>query len=164
VISEWIVAAGNQYNSNKQIFFRPIMKTLPQLLKGNSHTDERGTLEFNNDFNALGIKRMYTIQNRDTEFIRGWQGHQIEQRWFSVVQGSFKIRLIAIDDWDYPSPSLEQHQFILDSQHMDVLHVSAGYVSSIQALESSSKLLLMSDYALGEINDEYRFDINYFTT
>jgi hypothetical protein len=28
------------------------------------------------------------------------------------------------------------------------------YVSSIQALKSSSKLLLMSDYALGEIEDE----------
>jgi hypothetical protein len=32
---------------------------------------------------------------------------------------------------------------------MDVLH-AFSYVSSIQALESSSKLLLMSDYALGE--------------
>lgn len=140
------------------------MPQIPHFIKGNSHTDERGTLEFNNDFNALGIKRLYTIQNRDTEFIRGWQGHKIEQRWFSVVQGSFKIRLIAIDDWDYPSPSLAQHQFILDSHNMDVLQVPAGYVSSIQALELSSKLLLMSDYALGEIEDEYRFEINYFIT
>ena len=140
------------------------MTILPHLIKGNSHVDTRGVLQFNNDFNALGVKRIYSIQNRDAAFVRGWQGHRVEQRWFSVVQGSFQIRLIAIDDWDRPSPSLEQHQFILDSQHMDVLHVPAGYVSSIQALESSSKLLLMSDYALGEIDDEYRFDINYFTT
>jgi dTDP-4-dehydrorhamnose 3,5-epimerase-like enzyme len=137
---------------------------LPKVIKGNSYSDERGTLQFNNDFNALGIKRMYTIQNRDTEFVRGWQGHKIEQRWFSVIQGSFQIKLIAIDDWDCPLPSLQQHQFILNSQSMDVLLVPAGYVSSIQALEPSSKLLLMSDYALGEIEDEYRFDINYFTT
>ena len=140
------------------------MTILPHLIEGNSYTDARGVLQFNNDFNASGLKRMYTIQNRDTEFIRGWQGHKIEQRWFSAVQGTFKIRLIAIDDWDYPSPSLEQHQFILDSHNMDVLHVPSGYVSSIQALESSSKLVLMSDYALGEIEDEYRFDINYFIT
>jgi dTDP-4-dehydrorhamnose 3,5-epimerase-like enzyme len=137
---------------------------LPHLIKGNSYTDERGTLQFNNDFNALGIKRHYTIQNRDTEFVRGWQGHKIEQRWFSVVLGSFQIKLIAIDDWVRPSLNLEQYHFILNSQNMDVLHVPAGYVSSIQALEPSSKLLLMSDYALGEIEDEYRFDINYFTT
>jgi dTDP-4-dehydrorhamnose 3,5-epimerase-like enzyme len=137
---------------------------LPQVIKGNSYTDERETLQFNNDFNALGIKRLYTIQNRVTLFIRGWQGHKIEQRWFSVAQGSFQIKFIAIDDWDCPLPSLQQHQFILNSQNMDVLHVPAGYVSSIQALEPASKLVLMSDYVLGEIKDEYRFEINYFTT
>jgi dTDP-4-dehydrorhamnose 3,5-epimerase-like enzyme len=139
------------------------MTRSPQVIKGNSYTDERGTLQFNNDFNALGIKRLYTIQNIDTVFVRGWQGHKVEQRWFSVVQGSFKIILIAIDDWVRPSLNLEQYHFILNSQNMDVLHVPSGYVSSIQALKSSSKLLLMSDYALGEIEDEYRFDINYFT-
>lgn len=139
------------------------MKVLPQLIKGNSHADDRGVLHFNNDFNAFGVKRIYTIQNRDTEFVRGWQGHKIEQRWFSAVQGSFKVFLIAIDDWNTPSKDLKQYEFILDAQKMDVLHVPSGYVSSIQSLEKSSKLLLMSDYLLGEINDEYRYDINYFT-
>ena len=132
-------------------------------MKGNCHSDTRGVLQFNNDFNVLGVKRIYTIQNRDTAFIRGWQGHKIEQRWFSVVQGSFKIILIAIDDWVSPSLNLEQHHFILNSPDLDVLHVPSGYVSSIQALEASSKLLLMSDYLLGEIKDEYRFDSDYFT-
>ena len=138
------------------------MKVLPQLIKGKSHTDDRGVLQFNNDFNALGIKRMYSIQNRDNEFVRGWQGHKIEQRWFSAVHGSFKIFLIAIDDWATPSTDLEQHHYVLDAQSMDVLHVPAGYVSSIQALEESSKLMLLSDYLIGEIADEYRYDINYF--
>ena len=102
------------------------MIILPHLIKGNSHADSRGVLQFNNDFNAFGVKRMYTIQNRDTEFVRGWQGHQVEQRWFSVVQGSFKIILIAIDDWVRPSLNLEQYHFILNSQNMDVLHVPSG--------------------------------------
>lgn len=135
---------------------------LPQIIKGNSHADERGVLQFNNDFNALGVKRIYTIQNRDTEFVRGWQGHKIEQRWFSAIHGSFKIFLIAIDDWIAPSRDLKQHEFIIDANKMDVLHVPSGYVSSIQALEESSKLLLMSDYLLGEISDEFRYDCNYF--
>jgi dTDP-4-dehydrorhamnose 3,5-epimerase-like enzyme len=140
------------------------MTSCPKLIRGNSYTDERGTLQFNNDFNALGIKRLYTIQNRDTSFIRGWQGHKIEQRWFLAIQGRFQIKLIAIDDWVTPSSNLQQYEFVLTCESMDVLHVPAGYVSSIQALEPSSKLLLMSDYALGEIQDEYRFEINYFTT
>jgi dTDP-4-dehydrorhamnose 3,5-epimerase-like enzyme len=138
------------------------MKVLPQIIKGNSHSDDRGVLQFNNDFNSLGVKRIYTIQNRDTEFVRGWQGHKIEQRWFSAVQGSFTITLIAIDDWVTPSTDLEQYHFNLDAQSMDILHVPQGYVSSIQALEESSKLLLLSDYLLGEISDEYRYDSNYF--
>lgn len=134
----------------------------PQLIKGNSHTDERGVLQFNNDFNALGVKRVYSIQNKDTEFVRGWQGHRVEQRWFTAVQGSFKIVLIAVDDWITPSTNLEQYHFVLNAQSMDVLHIPSGYVSSIQALEINSKLLLMSDYLLGEIKDEYRYDCNYF--
>ena len=103
-----------------------MMSMLPHLIKGNNHTDVRGVLQFNNDLNAFGVKRIYTIQNKDTEFIRGWQGHKIEQRWLLVVQGSFKIILIAIDDWVRPSLNLEQYHFILNSQNMDVLHVPSG--------------------------------------
>lgn len=139
------------------------MKLIPKIIEGNSHTDERGTLHFNNDFNALGIKRIYTIQNKVTEFVRGWQGHGIEQRWFSAVQGTFIIKLICIDNWENPSNDLESLVFELNSKKMDVLHVPNGYVSSIQSLEEGSKLLVMSDYLLGEVQDEYRFDINYFT-
>lgn len=135
---------------------------IPKIIIGNSHSDSRGTLFFNNDFDASTIRRFYIIENQNTDFIRGWQGHKIEQRWFSVVQGAFIIHLIAIDDWNMPSLNLKQFEFMLDAKKMDVLHVPSGYVSSIQALEESSKLLLMSDYLLGEISDEFRYDINYF--
>ena len=135
---------------------------IPKIIRGGSHTDSRGTLLYNNDFDALGIKRIYVIENKETTFVRGWQGHRIEQRWFSVLQGSFRIELIAIDDWDNPSKDLERFSFIVDAAKLDVLHVSAGYVSSIQSLEAGSKLLVMADYLLGEVQDEYRFDITYF--
>ena len=134
----------------------------PEITKGGRHTDSRGTLFYNNDFVASAIKRIYVIENDNTDFIRGWQGHQIEQRWFSVIKGSFRIELIAIDDWDYPSADLEQFSFIVDAETLNVLHVPSGYVSSIQSLEEGSKLLVMADYLLGEIQDEYRFAIDYF--
>ena len=41
----------------------------PQIIKGNHHKDDRGTLTFNNDFNALGIKRVYTIENESLDFL-----------------------------------------------------------------------------------------------
>jgi hypothetical protein len=42
------------------------------------------------------------------------------------------------------------------------LHIPAGYISSIQAIEENSKLMVMANYFMGEIKDEYRFDVNFF--
>lgn len=134
----------------------------PILFSGNCHQDQRGQLYYNNYFDATNIKRMYVIENHSVDFVRAWQGHKIEQRWFSAVQGRFKIQLIAIDNWEKPNDSLPRLEYILKSETLDVLHVPAGYVSSIQALEEKSKLVVMSDYHLGEINDDFRYQMNYF--
>lgn len=136
----------------------------PKLIVGGKHADQRGTVYFNNEFDASQVKRMYIIENAGTNIIRAWQGHRIEQRWFSVIHGSFMIQLIKIDDWDNPTKSLTAETFILRSDQFTVLHIPAGYVSSIQALEVSARLLVMADTFLGEGNDEYRFPSDYFET
>ena len=102
------------------------------------------------------------MYKRQTEIVRAWQGHKIEQRWFSAINGSFKIGLIKIDNWENPAKNLKKLIYIINSDTLEVLHVPKGYVSSIQAMEVGSKLLVMADYLLGEINDEYRYDANYF--
>lgn len=134
----------------------------PAIISGGCHADDRGTLKHNNSFDASEIKRVYIIENKSTNIIRAWQGHRIEQRWFSSIQGSFKIQLIAIDNWEKPSEDLPPLTFILNAEKMYVLHIPQGYISSIQALESDAKLLVMADYKLGESKDEYRYDANYF--
>ena len=139
-----------------------MMESRPNIIKGNSHTDIRGTIVYNNDYDASEIKRIYFIENKDIYFVRGWQGHKVEQRWFSAVQGSFKIKIIAIDDWENPSKTLEKEEFILQASSFDVLQVPQGHVTSIQALEDKARLMAMSDYNLGSVKDEYRFDINHF--
>lgn len=136
--------------------------TKPTILKGNHHQDERGIIKFNNDFNAFGIKRVYTIKNVDEDFIRSWQGHQIEQRWFSAILGSFKIKLIAPDHWETPAKNLPILEFILTANNLNVLHIPPGFISSIQATEKNSTLLVFADYELGALKDEYRFPTNYF--
>ena len=75
---------------------------MPTLISGNCHQDHRGQLFYNNDFDTTCIKKIYIIQNHSDDFVRAWQGHKVEQRWFSAIQGSFKIQLIAIDNWDKP--------------------------------------------------------------
>ena len=134
----------------------------PQIIKGNFHQDARGILRFNNVFDMQSIKRMYTIENVDSDFIRGWQGHQIEQRWFSPIAGSFKIKLIEPNNWENPSRNLPVLEFVLNAESLDVLHVPPGFISSIQATAPNSKLLVFSDYALGEISDECKFPQDYF--
>lgn len=135
---------------------------IPKIISGGCHKDARGSLYFNNDFDASAVKRIYVIENINTEFVRAWRGHQIEERWFSAVQGSFIIELIAIDNWDSPSKNLARVQFILKSDTLGVLHIPRGYVSSIQSNEEGSKLLVMANYSMGELDDEYRFDVDYF--
>ena len=129
---------------------------------GNTFTDHRGILRYVNEVNPGYFRRFYIITHPDINIVRAWQGHKIEQRWFSAVQGSFKIQLIAIDDWNKPSKNSERHTFLLDAKKLDMIMVPQGYVSSIQSLEEGSKLLVMADYLLGEVNDEYRFEGDYF--
>lgn len=134
----------------------------PELIEGGMYADERGVLLYNNSFNAAGVKRIYIIENKDTTFVRAWQGHKIEQRWFSAIEGSFEIKLIEIDNWEVPSANLKPFVFLLEAGKLNVLHIPPGYVSSIQAKSANAKLLVMADYMLGEITDEYRYDSNYF--
>lgn len=132
------------------------------MIKGNAHTDARGTIKFNNDFDASAVKRIYSIENHSLDFVRGWQGHQIEQRWFCTVSGSFEISVIEVDNFEDPAKNSTVSKHIISSTELDFLHIPPGCITAIQALEDNSKLLAMSDYLLGEINDEFRFPLDYF--
>lgn len=129
---------------------------------GNRHQDDRGIITYNNNFDASSIKRIYTIENHSTEFIRGWQGHQVEQRWFAAMKGSFEIAVIKVDDFNNPDKDLAIEKTILTDDNLTYLHIPSGCITAIKSLEENSKLLVLSDYALGEIEDEYRFPLDYF--
>lgn len=132
------------------------------LIKGSKYMDERGVVNFNNNFDASAVKRIYTIENTHIDFIRGWQGHAIEKRWFSCIKGNFIIAVIQIDDFEKPSENLLPTIYELNADGLDVLAIEAGCVTAIKASAEDSKLLIMADYALNEIKDEYRFPLDYF--
>lgn len=134
----------------------------PSILKGNLFQDHRGTLRYNNDFDASSIKRMYLIENKDLSVERAWQGHKIEQRWFSAINGSFQITLITPNDWENPTEIVQKHTFILESVTLDVLHIPSGFLSHIKALQDNAQLLVLADYKLKEIADEYKFPLETF--
>jgi dTDP-4-dehydrorhamnose 3,5-epimerase-like enzyme len=132
------------------------------LLHGEKHQDDRGIITFNNEFDSSAIKRIYTIENSSTDFIRGWQGHRIEQRWFACMKGNFEVSVIKVDDFEKPSKDLTVQKYILTDEVLTYLLIPAGYITAIQSKAEGSKLLVLSDYRLGEIADEYRYSINYF--
>lgn len=136
--------------------------SIPKIIKGEKYSDERGRLFFNNNFDVSSIKRIYFIENDNTGYIRGWTGHKTEQRWFAASKGVFIVQLMKIDNWENPSKSTEIMKFELSAEKLDILHMPNGYASAIQAKEENAKLLVMVNYSLGEINDEYRFPLDYF--
>lgn len=136
-------------------------KTRPYIIKGGNYTDERGQLEFYNDFDMSQIKRVYFTTHFDTEVIRAWQGHTIESRWFCSVKGSFLVKLIEIDNWENPSDELKVFEYTLSAEKQEILYIPSGYVNGFKALQNDSKLMVMSNYGYSEVeNDELRFDKN----
>ena len=134
---------------------------IPLIIFGGAHKDNRGLLSYNNSFDASIVKRIYIIEN-NLNFIRGWQGHKIEQRWFSAIKGQFKVQLIKIDNWIEPVKELKRITFNLSENTLDILHIPSGYVTSIKSEEEGAKLLVMSDYMLNEISDDYKYPLTYF--
>jgi dTDP-4-dehydrorhamnose 3,5-epimerase len=139
-------------------------KLLPKIISGGMHKDERGQLEFFNEFDMLPIKRVYFTTHFDTEVIRAWQGHTIESRWFRCIQGSFMVKLVEIDDWRNPSDNLKVYKYELSADKQEILYIPNGFANGFKALEVNAKLMIMSNYRFNEIgNDQIRFDQNKWT-
>lgn len=129
------------------------------LIEGGTFVDERGRLDFVNEFDMSRIKRFYITANINTNLIRAWQGHKIESRWFYCIQGRFDVKIVKIDNWENPSRKLNVNEYILSSETPQVLFVPNGYVNGFRALEEDSKLMIFSDHKSNELNnDNFRFD------
>lgn len=134
------------------------MNRTPQFIPGGSHTDDRGTVSFANDFCLDNVKRLYHITHPDVNVVRAWQAHKVEQKWFYVVAGSFKIVVVQPDNWENPSSSLQSSEFCLNALN-GVLYVPGGYANGFKALGANSAMIVFSDFTIEEsAGDNYRFD------
>ncbi len=134
-----------------------------KLIEGKSFKDERGKLNFLNDFSMDDIVRFYEIHPANTDIIRAWQGHQQEKKWFYCTAGSFIVNLIKIDDFEHPSTSLVAERFELSANRAAVLEISGGYATGFKANQVDSKLMVFSNFDLDQSkDDDYRYDTDYF--
>lgn len=133
------------------------------LTTGGIAKDVRGQIRFVNDFDMTAVKRFYIIKNSDTGTIRGWRGHQIEQRWFYVLCGTFIVKLIAIDNWNNADKKLPVEVLELRAEEGKVLHVPAGYATAFQAKIEDSELLVFADHGIDHAsNDDHVWPTDYF--
>ena len=117
--------------------------SVPNIISGGNYTDERGQLEFFNDFDMLPIKRVYFTTHFDTETVRAWQGHIIESRWFICTAGSFTVKLVEIDDWENPSDDLKVYEYELSAGKQEILYIPNGFANGFKALEANAKFMIM---------------------
>jgi dTDP-4-dehydrorhamnose 3,5-epimerase-like enzyme len=128
------------------------------VIEGGSHEDERGIIRHVNDFDFCDIKRFYIIE-QPKNFVRAWQGHKLETKYFYAVSGSFMVCGVKIDDWNNPSPDLSVNTFIISDDKSQILRIPGGYVNGFKSLEPHSKLLVFSNFNMTETKqDIYRFD------
>lgn len=134
-----------------------------ETIKGGVAKDARGQIRFVNDFDMSLVKRFYIIKNGDTELIRGWRAHRIEQRWFYVLSGSFELNIVKIDNWEKPSVDLPIETLNLSTENLEVLHLPVGYGTALRALEDNSELLVFADHGIEHASsDDHTWPTDYF--
>jgi dTDP-4-dehydrorhamnose 3,5-epimerase-like enzyme len=120
---------------------------------GGHHTDNRGLLRFVNDFDMKQIRRMYIIEPKFGQ-IRAWQGHEKEQKWFFVLEGSFLIQTVSIQAHQNRS------KIIVLAEDNRVVHIDSGNYNGFEALTEGSKMLVFSDHTIDEAaSDDFRMNM-----
>lgn len=134
-----------------------------QTIKGNIHTDERGSLQFFNDLDLSEVVRLYEIIPK-IGVVRAWQGHKSEKKWLYCSQGSFVLNLVAVDNFEKPSVSLRPEKKVLRASQPEIVCVPEGYANGFIALEKYSKLVVFSNYNLTQSKqDDYRFKSDFWS-
>jgi nucleoside-diphosphate-sugar epimerase/dTDP-4-dehydrorhamnose 3,5-epimerase-like enzyme len=138
------------------------MKDL-RLIPGGVAVDDRGCLNFANDFNFYGVKRFYQVQNFSTSTIRAFHGHLKEAKYVYVAKGSAIVAAVELSDVKSPSKNKKVNRFILSDKKPQVLFIPPKYANGFRPLEEDTRILFFSTSSLEESKgDDYRFPVDYW--
>ncbi|HLF18629.1 MAG TPA: dTDP-4-dehydrorhamnose 3,5-epimerase family protein [Candidatus Omnitrophota bacterium] len=134
-----------------------------KLIKGGLAVDDRGQIQFCNDFDMKDIRRFYIVSNHRAGFIRAWHAHKKEAKYASVTCGSAILAAVKIDDWKSPSKDAKVERFVLSEKTPAVLMIPAGYANGFKTLTKDTKVIFYSTSTLQEsLGDDYRYDAKYW--
>lgn len=127
-------------------------------IAGGLAVDDRGKLQFCNDFDMASVRRFYVVSNHAPKFVRAWHGHKIEEKYVYVASGAALVCAVQIDDWQAPTPDLEISRFVLAEEKPGVLRVPGGFAHGYMTLRPDTRVIFFSTAALGEsLDDDFRF-------
>lgn len=132
-------------------------------IEGDVAIDDRGKLQFCNDFDMEDVKRFYVVSNHEPRFVRAWHAHKLESKYVFVACGAAVVAAVKIDDWEKPDKSATVHRFVLGEDKPGVLKIPGGHAHGFMTLCPNTKIFFFSTSALGEsLNDDYRFPFDYW--
>ena len=114
------------------------------VIQGGIHEDSRGILRYVNEENPGNYRRFYIITHPDTNTVRAWQGHKIEEKAFYVITGSFIIAIVNPANFEQPSENEKPDLYKLTDENHSYLRVPGGNYTGIKALTSGATLLVLS--------------------
>ncbi len=133
------------------------------LINGGVSVDDRGTLNFANDFNFYGVKRFYQVQNFNISTIRAFHGHLNEAKYVFVSKGSAIVAAVKLDDVKSPSKNQKVNRYILSDKNPQILFIPPRYANGFKPLEEDTRIIFFSTSSLEESKgDDYRFPIDYW--
>jgi dTDP-4-dehydrorhamnose 3,5-epimerase-like enzyme len=139
------------------------MDQVPKLIVGARHEDQRGSLLFNNELNILNFRRMYIINNSDSQLFRGWHGHELESKIFITLSGRIRFGAVRVKDWSTPDKSEVPQVAELKADSLDAFFVPGGYANGILSLEPGSQALVISSSTLSDsLVDDYRIESTFW--
>ncbi len=133
------------------------------LINGGIAVDDRGTLNFANEFNFYGVKRFYQVQNFNTTTIRAFHGHVNEAKYVYVSKGSAIVAAVKLDDIKSPSKNQKVNRYILSDRNPQILFIPPKHANGFKPLVEDTRILFFSTSSLEESKgDDYRFPADYW--
>jgi dTDP-4-dehydrorhamnose 3,5-epimerase-like enzyme len=115
----------------------------PTIIQGGSYTDDRGTIDFVNDFHFEGVKRFYTITHPDTFIVRAWQGHTSNAKYFYPTNGTWLIAWVKMD-FTIPEENWKAEHVIIKAADSKLLCIPPGFANGLKALEKGSTITVFT--------------------
>lgn len=137
--------------------------SIGNILNIQTHTDSRGSLLFNNNFNFDDIKRFYHIKLPKKGIIRAFHGHLVEKKYAYILKGEIKIAIIPLTDAHHPAKNVEIQTYSLSASNPQILVIPPKNANGIMSISKDSEIIFYSTLSLEDsMKDDYRFPENYW--